>query len=47
MNHIAVRIDVTEALPPDVTERATIEIAAWIFRPIKRKRPRPQAPSRC
>lgn len=31
MSHIAVRIDVTAALPADVTEGATIEIAAWIF----------------
>lgn len=31
MSYFAVRINVTEALPVDVTEGATIEIAAWIF----------------
>lgn len=33
MNPITVRIDVTAALPPEVCEGATIEIAAWVFPP--------------
>lgn len=31
MAYIPVRIDVTEALPADITEATRIEIAAWIF----------------
>jgi len=33
MSHIAVRIDVTDALPEDVSEGARVEIAAWLFPP--------------
>ncbi len=31
MSYIPVRIDVTSALPGDITEGRTIEIAAWVF----------------
>lgn len=33
MSYIPVKIDVTDALPADITEGATIEIAAWVFPP--------------
>jgi pimeloyl-ACP methyl ester carboxylesterase len=33
MRYIAVKIDVTDALPQDVTDGALVEIAAWIFPP--------------
>lgn len=31
MTYIPIKIDVTAALPADITEGATIEIAAWVF----------------
>jgi len=39
MSYIAVRIDVTDALPKEVTEGARIEIAVWVFPPASDRAP--------
>lgn len=39
MSYIAVKIDVTDALPQDAADGARVEIAAWVFPPASRRVP--------
>jgi len=39
MSYVSIKIDVTDALPVDATQGATVEIAAWVFPPNTAKAP--------